>query len=135
MNRSPRTESEATRLRRARDRQRELVEQFEARAGRTRDEPEEGLRQYLAIIWPSFVLIPLSLIAAAADMQGTTLAVAGGFVVWVLCIAIRERKRSKWFLIPLYLLLLLYMWIIYFMLVIATLDGTNPFDELLEIIR
>jgi len=135
MNRSPRNESEETRLRRARDRQRELVERFESRHGSSRDEPEEGLRRYLALLWPSLVLVPLSLATAAADMQGTTLAVAGGFVVWVLCIAIRERKRSKWFLVPLYLLMILYMWIIYFMLVIVTLDGSNPFADLFEMIR
>ncbi len=131
----PNIDSEESRLRRAKDRQRDLVEQFDARHKRNQDEPEESLRRYLAIIWPSFVLIPLSLIAAAADMQGTTLAVAGGFVVWVLCIAIRERKRSKWFHAVLYAFLLLYMWIIYFMLVIVTLDGSNPFDDLLEMIR
>jgi len=68
-------------------------------------------------------------------MQGTTLAMAGGFVVWVLCIAIRERNRSMWFLAPLYLLLILYMWIISFMLVVATLDQANPFAQLVELMR
>lgn len=131
MRRSHTSETSETRERRARDRQRELVEQFDAR--RSRHDPEEGLRRYLALIWPSFVLVPLSLAAAAADMQGTTLVVAGGFVVWMLCIAIRERKRSKWFLIPLYLFLLLYMWIMYVLVVVAALNETNPFADLLRL--
>ncbi len=132
MNRTTRSESEATRLRRARDRQRELLEQFDGSSGRSADEPEESLRRYLALLWPSFVLIPLSLAAAAADMQGTTLVIAGGFVVWMLCIAIRERKRSKWFLVPMYLFLLLYMWIMYYLVVVAALSETNPFEGLLR---
>ena len=66
-------------------------------------------------------------------MQGTTLVIAGGFIVWMLCIAIRERKRSKWFLVPMYLFLLLYMWIMYVLVVVAALNDTNPLAQMRDL--
>lgn len=116
----------------AEERKRMLTAEFDAkRKTPTLAPPREVVGQLL----PAIVLAPISILLALTNREGTAMAATFTAVAWMLIVSVRLRERSRIASIAVAGCMLLYMWVMFFLLVVFTLDGQNPIVELLHFIN